>query len=73
MAHLTTYQLEKKCTQISFEKYNELIETGNFTLIQNRPKNLLSTYSIIYDETLGGIFLWSGGMQRYFLIAKRKN
>lgn len=67
----TTYNLEKKCTQISFEKYNELIKNGNFTVIQQQPKNLYSTCSIIFDELNGGIFLWSGGMQRYFLIAKR--
>lgn len=68
---VTTSELEKKCTQISFEKYNELIDSGNFIVIQERPKNLFSTCSIIFDEVNGGIFLWSGGMQRYFLIAKR--
>lgn len=68
---VSTRELEKKCTQISFEKYNEMILSGEFTVIQQQPKNLYSTCSIIFDEVNGGIFLWSGGMQRYFLIAKK--
>ena len=69
---VSTRELEKKCTQISFEKYNEMILSGEFTVIQQQPQNLYSTCSIIFDEVNGGIFLWSGGMQRYFLIAKKK-
>lgn len=42
------------------------------TCLQETPKNLISTYC--QDLTMKKeVFLWSGAMQRYYLIAKNKN
>lgn len=72
MGHLSTYELEQRTKLISLETYEDFIKSGNFEKTQETPKNLISTFGIRYDEEKGGIFIWSGGMQRYFLIAKRK-
>ena len=72
MAHLTTYQLEQRTKLISLESYESMILSGDFQKTQEAPKNLISTYGIRFDEEKGGVFLWSGTMQRYYLIAKRK-
>lgn len=69
----TIRELEAKTTPISYEKATELMDSENYVIIQNTPKNLYSTCSIRLDEIQGGIFMWSGGMQRYYLIAKLKN
>ena len=71
MAHLTTFELEQRTKLISLETYQGFLKSGDFEEKTGTPKNLISTYGIRFDEELGGIFLWSGGMQRYFLIAKR--
>jgi len=68
----TTRELEEKTVQISYEKAIELMNSPSYLKVQETPKNLYSTCSIRLDETQGGIFLWSGGMQRYYLIAKLK-
>jgi len=73
MAHLTTYQLEQRTKLISLETYEQLSQKSNFVQIQETPKNIISTFGIRYDEELGGIFIWSGSMQRYYLIAKMNN
>jgi len=72
MGHLSTFELEQRTKLISLEIYQEFLQSGDFEEKTGTPKNLISTYGIRYDEERGGIFLWSGGMQRYFLIAKRK-
>jgi len=73
MAHLTAYQLEQRTKLISLETYEQLSKQPNFVQIQETPKNIISTFGIRYDEELGGIFIWSGSMQRYYLIAKMNN
>jgi len=73
MAHLTAYQLEQRTKLISLETYEQLSQKSNFVQIQETPKNIISTFGIRYDEELGGIFIWSGSMQRYYLIAKMNN
>lgn len=73
MGHLTTYQLEQRTKLISLETYEQLSQKSNFVQIQETPKNIISTFGIRYDEELGGIFIWSGSMQRYYLIAKMNN
>lgn len=70
---LTTRELEEKTTPISYERAIELINSPEYIKVQETPKNILTTYSIRLDEINGGIFIWSGGMQRYFLIAKKAN
>ena len=49
-----------------------MLSSGKLETTQGTPKNLISTYGIRFDEEKGGVFLWSGLMQRYYLIAKRK-
>lgn len=73
MAHLTTYELEQRTKLISLETFEELSKNPNFLKIQETPKNIISTFGIRYDEEFGGLFVWSGGMQRYYLIAKINN
>ena len=73
MANLTTRELEQRTKLISLETYEELSQKSNFIQIQETPKNIISTFGIRYDEELGGIFIWSGNMQRYYLIAKINN
>lgn len=70
MAHLTTSQLEQRTKLISLETYEELSKQSNFVQIQETHKNIISTFGIRHDEELGGVFIWSGSMQRYYLIAK---
>jgi len=72
MAHLTAFQLEQRTKLISLDTYESMIASGDFVKTQETPKNLISTYCIRLDDEKGGVFLWSGAMQRYYLIAKRK-
>jgi len=72
MAHLTAFQLEQRTKLISLETYENMLSSGKLETTQGTPKNLISTYGIRFDEEKGGVFLWSGLMQRYYLIAKRK-
>lgn len=72
MAHLTSFQLEQRTKLISLETYENMLSLGELEKTQETPKNLISTYGIRFDEEKGGVFLWSGSMQRYYLIAKRK-
>ena len=72
MAHSTSFQLEQRTKLISLETYENMLSLGELEKTQETPKNLISTYGIRFDEEKGGVFLWSGSMQRYYLIAKRK-
>ncbi len=72
MAHLTAFQLEQRTKLISLDTYESMIASGDLVKTQETPKNIISTYGIRLDEEKGGVFLWSGTMQRYYLIAKRK-
>ena len=66
-------QLEQRTISISFERAEELLNSDAYEKTQQKPANFYSTCSILLDEEKGGIFLWSGSAQRYFLIGKRKS
>ena len=69
----TTNELEQKTKGISNETARNLITEKKYTAIKNQniPKNFHTTCSIRIDAELGGMFLWSSEMQRYYLIAKK--
>ena len=66
------FTLEQKTQLISYDDIMDMYAKNELHLVQSLPCNLHSS-SIRIDNDSGGIFIWSGAMQRYFLFAKTKN
>ena len=68
----TTRELVQRTTAISYDRAEELLNSDTYVKLQDTPKLLLHTNDLRLDEELGGLFMWSCTMQRYYLIAKIK-